>query len=274
MQATVHTDDGYLPMPAVVSQEVDNIVLLYGSSTDEQWRALAFQVNQTNRRVQQYDQLPTLNPGGTLDFGFLGEDGHSQDVSQPGKDVLRVADERNETIMEYGIAVKPSGVLVGVENPAGELVSGIQDADRLRGFSPLDASGNNPDFRDFGAAYAEHSHTDTALPTTALSPSPRQGLVRFDRDDNSQNTIYFGFYNAREDPAALDLLAWGQTYKVTNVSSPQVVRRMYRGEGYKRRVLTYGGLQNHSPKIPSEWKGNEVTITTGDVNSSLSGGGQ
>lgn len=260
-----------MPVPAVLSNEMDNIVVLYGNSSDNTWNALAFQVNQMNRRIDRVSNLPTLSPGGTLDFGYLGEDGHSQDVSSPGKDQLRVGDNREETITEFGLSVKPAGVLVGVENPADDAIAGIVDADRIRGYSPQ--ASNAQDFADFGSVNAQHTYTDTEVPTTATAPSPNQGHIRWDRADDDLNNTYVGFRNLREDDAPLEALTWGATYKVSVVKSSQVVRNMAFGDGYKRRVVTYGGLQNNSPKRPDAWKQGEITLTSDDALSALSNRG-
>lgn len=265
------TDEGYHPIPAVTSREGDNIVLLYGDSNDGEWNALAFKTNQINRRTQRVTNLPTLSPGGSLNFGFLGENGHSQDVSSPGKDQLRIGGNRNEMLVEYGVAVNPAGVLVGVENPADEPITGVIDADRLRGYAPDNT--NASDFSTFGSVRSSLTRTRRGTPTTALSASKEQGIFRFDRNEDDFNNIYFGFKNVREDDAPLEVLAHGAAYRVTAITDTQVVRDMVRGDGYTRRLATYGGLGNTKPKLPTKWRDGVVTITADAVRSAVSGTG-
>jgi len=271
MDATVQTEDGYLPIPAVVSKEIDNLAILYGDSNGDTWNALAFQINQINRRTHRVSNLPRLGPGESLDFGFLGENGHSSAVSDAGNDKLRIDSDRSETIVEYGIAIKPDGLLVGVENPAGETVTGVLDNDRLRGYEP-DAA-NSSDFEDFGSIRSETTHTAARVPTTALSETPHQGLVRFDKEEGQYNNTYFGFLNQREDEVSLEVVAHGVSYKVTPVTDTDTVRDIVYGNGHRRRVLTYGGLGNTSPKRPQGWRRGEVTLTADDTLAQLNGGG-
>lgn len=272
MPTPVQTDDGFHPIPAVVSEEVDNLAVVYGDSNEDSWKVLAFKVNQINRRTQRVTNLPRLAPGGTLDFGYLGENGHSQDVSDAGQDQLRIEDAQEETLMEFGVAVKPDGVLVGVQNPSGEEITGVQDSDRLRGYGPSNA--NSSDFEDFGALQSDVTYTERTIPTTALSETPSQGIVRFDQDEGNHNNTYFGFYNQRETDAELEVKVHGAAYKVSNVTDPQTVRDIYFGNGYRRRVLTYGGLQNYSPKRPQSWRSGEVTVNADDARAALNGGGR
>lgn len=271
MESVPYTDDGFVPIPAVLSREVDNIVLMFGSSSDETWKAHAFKVNQVNRRIERINNLPTLEPGGSLDFGYMGDDGHSQDVNSPGRDRLRVGDDRNETLVEYGIAVKPHGVLVGIENPADATVTGVIDADRLRGFAPQAANSN--DFNTYGSVRSESTHTDHGIPTTALSPTNQQGVFRFDKAEDERNNIYAGFYNTREDEASLEVVAHGAAYKVTHVDDTQVTRDMAFGDGYNRRVATYGGLANTRPRRPDSWLSGEAEITAAEARRAVAGGG-
>lgn len=275
MHANARTSDGFFPIPAVLSSELDNIALLSGSSDGNTWKAIAFKVNQVNRRTEYINNLPTLEPGGTLDFGFLGENGHSEDsnVSDPGNDQLRISDNEDETLVEYGISVKPSGVLVGVQNPANADITGIQDTDRLRGW---DASSTNADnFSDFGAVRSDYTQTENGVPTTALSPSTTQGIFRFDKSDDRNNT-YFGFRSLREDDAPLEVAAHGLAYKVTPILDPNDARDVVFGNGVPRRVVTYGGLDNTKASRPDVYQDAEITITGQDARNGLSqsiGGG-
>lgn len=272
MQATVQTETGLLPIPSVISQEMDNIAVLYGDSDDDSWKAVALKVNQINRRIDYINNLPDLDPGGTLDFGFFGEDGHSDAVSSPGQDQLRIESDVSQTLMEYGIGIEPDGVQVAVENPSGELVTGVQDADRLRGYQPEAA--NSSDFNDFGSVLSDHTMLPSGIPTTALSETPQQGLVRFDQSSDVHNNIYFGFRNTRENTVSLSATAWGATYRVTPVQDQQTAKDVVFGSnGIRRRVLTYGGLTNTAPNRPTEWKRGEVTLTGSDAINAVSGGG-
>lgn len=264
MSASNEYASDYKGILDVLSREMDNIVLLTGDSNNNEFRVWAFSINQVNRRAEYITNLPDLSPGSTLSLGYFGENGHSEDsnVSDAGDDLLRIEDFHDETIEEFGIAVEPDDVLVGAENPPGAPILGVQGG-RARGF---DAD----DFSNRGAVRSQFTRTVNGLPTTALSATDEQGLIRIDSADNGRNRTYVGFKNVGEQTAPLQATVYGNTYRVTNVTDSQVIRDMLFGDGYKRRVLTWGGIKNQNPNIPDAWSGLEVSGD--DIRNALGGG--
>lgn len=259
----VHASTGYEPFNVITrvqSRETDNIALLYGRNRSNSWQAIGLKVNQVARRIERISNLPTLAPGEELDLGYFGEQGHEQDVNVPGDDRLRIGDDYDEMLIEYGIGVRPSGVLVAVESPSDALIAGLVD-DRTRGYDASGGGKSNLD--DFASVRSEHTVTPQGIPTTALSPTPEQGLFRVDTENDGTNPMRFGFVNHREDDAPLEALAYGATYRVSAITDPQTVRDMVFGNGIRRRVVTYGGLENDRPNLPPEWEPGVVEV---DVN--------
>lgn len=259
----------YPAITDVQSRETHNLVLLYSSSTGNEWRALAFQTNQTLRRTEYVDEVSTLDAGDSLDFGMLQEDGHEVTVSgsDASADRLRVADQRDETLVEYGIAVDGGDagddIHVGIENPTGSLITGLQ-GERTRGFDAEDLADN-------GFVRADHTVSEDGLPTTALSAGPDQGVIRFDSDENGHNPTRIGLHNAGDVTVTPSVYAVGATYRVTNVTDESTIRDMVWGRNVNRRVLTYGGLDNSSPNLPDAWRDGRVTLTSGEVQDVLRG---
>ena len=244
----------------VTSEENHNIALLYSSTSGNQWRAMAFQTNITIRRTEWISEVTTLDAGDSLAFGMLQEDGHSATASadpESRDDRLRVDDQRGETLVEYGIGVEPDGVLVGVENPSGSYITGVQ-GDRARGF-------DEETLQDFGSVKSDATITANGIPTTAASSTPEQGVVRMDSDDNGLNPTRVAFHNDTDGTVTVDVTVMGLTYHVTPVTDSATVRDIVYGRGHNRRVLTYGGFDNTSPNVPQDWRDGRVTMTSDDA---------
>lgn len=250
----------YRSINEVLSEELDNLVLLYGNSQDDLFNALGFRIIRTQRRIERLTQTFTLaangNAGDSLDFGRLGENGHAQDVSNPGDDILQVFEDRERSLLEWGISVDVDGVLTGVESPSGKPVLGVSDAsNRTRGWDP-------EEFDSYGAVLSDYTRADAPdpIPTTALSPSHDQGLFRIDSDESGRNSMRFAFLNTTGSQVTVDITAIGKRYVVTPIKDEQTLRQMVRGEGVKRRLATWGGLGNTSPNLPSPWFDYRVTL--------------
>lgn len=256
--ADTHANNGYdSPYRAiqdVTNDEFSNLVLLYSDSQESAYRALAFQVTRTHRRIERLTTEPTLaadgNAGDTLDFGYLGENGHQSDVSDPGDEILQVFSDRERTIIEYGISVEPDGVLVGVQTPGNVNVFGVADsANRARGYG-VDNLGQ------FGAIDSQYTRTDTPdeVPTTALSTNPDQGIMRIDSDEDGRNPIRLALSNTTASQETVSIEAVGTSYEVRPVTNQQKVRDMVVGKGYDARVVTWGGEANLNPNLPQDWR--------------------
>jgi hypothetical protein len=260
------TDSGVTQHPFEVitdvqSRETDNLALLFGRNQTNAYQAIGLKISRVNRRIERITNLPTLGPGEELDLGFLGEQGHEQDVATPGDDKLRIDDDFDEMLVEYGIGFRPSGVLVAVESPSDSLISGIV-GDRTRGYDAT--GGGKSNLEDFASVRSEHTVTEEGIPTTALSPTPNQGLFRIDTENDGTNPMRFGFKSHREDDAPLEALAYGATYRVTPITDRQAVEDMVYGNQMRRRVVTYGGIENERPNIPPEWEESVVILGSED----------
>lgn len=246
------------PFPAiqdVTSRELDNLVLLYQGPQNRSVRALGFRILRSVRRRETVENEPTLQPDGdqgdTLDFGYFGENGHSEVVTSAGDEVFRVDNERSSTIIEYGFEVEPDGVQVSVETADGSTVFGLREgADRARGFGPSD-------FSLRGSILSDLTRTTTRdgdeVPTTALAGSRRQGLFRIDSDENGLNRFRFAFSNTTGNAVDVGVTAKGQTYHVQPVEDRETVLDMVSKGGTPARVVTWGGFTNSSPNLPREW---------------------
>jgi len=258
----------------VVSRKMDNLVVLYSDSTDHQYKALAFQINQAVRRSEYISNLPSISDGGYLDFGYFGEQGHSGDtnvgVGGAGNDKLRVAYRVDEVIEEWGLAVQPDDFMLGVANPSGSNIIGVEsgnDPDRARGWSADPSQPNNVGVR--GSVRSQWTRTPSGIPTTAASTDPStQGLIRWDSDPDGDNELYTAYQNLSNTTQTPTVVAMGMRYHVVNVQDEQKVRRMLNGD-ISRRVVQYGGFDNYSPNIPPSWKGNEVTVDEQQVRGAI-----
>lgn len=251
---TNHYDSEFSAITDVQSQPFHNLVVLYGSTQSDEVQALALRATMPVRRTERISDVVTLADGGSAGFGMLQSNGFEslQTIAiDPSRDRLRVDGGRDETLVEWGLAVEEDDVYVGVENPSDVIVEGVQ-GDRRRG---LDAG----DLDDHGVL-SQLTRTTRNLPTTALSTKPTQGLVRIDSKEDGTNPTRVGFYNDSGGQVSVNVLAHGIAYRVEPVVDTETVRRMALGDGYNRRVLVWGGWENANPNIPRAWRSGIVQL--------------
>lgn len=238
----------------VVSGPQENIVLVYGNSSDNVYNAIAFQVVRSLRRIERVEDAFSLADDGTKPFGYFGENGFSADVSDAGDEVFRIEEDRATTVMEYGFAVPQDGVYVGVQSADDDAINGLRSGDeRDRGFSADDLPNRGGVLSDLTYVDSPSTSLDFQIPTTALSEQPNQGFVRVDSRTNGTNPFYFAFNNQSGGQVTVDVVGYGQTYDVRPIQQENVVKQLVAGEGFDRRILTYGGFDNTKPNLPDGW---------------------
>lgn len=245
----------------VTAQEGDNLVLLYGHSDSDTYRALGFQVTRGIRRIERMPVDITLAADTGIGFGTLTDSGHTQQGAN-GNDIFRIGENRDQTIEEYGIGVNVSGVdgselLVAYEGASGDPVIGVQgdDTDRARGFG-VDA------FPERGAVTADLTTIpDIDFPTTSLSPNPLdQGVIRIDSREDGRNTMRFGFHNSGTAEATISVFGIGMAYRVRQVTDTQTIKDMVTPGGVSARPVTWGGFDNTTPNLPRDWTDYTISV--------------
>jgi len=268
MQARNSYTSEYPAFIDVQNRENQNIVILYGSSTDNEWKAMAVQTNQIVRRRERAIDIQSIDDQGTLDFGMLQDTSsgiqHEEDTTtDPSQDILRIDGNKDETLAEYAIGVSETDVYVGIENAGSEILGLQGDRERTEsGVSDLDRHGIPSQLT---------LTNDHSLPTTALSPTPDQGDVRIDSDDNGRNPTRIGLFNDSGGTLNPDVVVHGAAYRVTHVADKGIVEDMAYGKGHNRRVLMWSGFENTSPNVPEPWKDGRITLTDEDARNILSG---
>lgn len=239
----------------------DNFVLVYGNSNKDTYNAIAFQIARAVRRVERITDAFSMNDNTAVDWGWFGENGFSQDVSDPGKELFRIAENRGSTIIEYGVAVPNDGVYVGVQLGDGDTVNGFREGDdRDRGIAGADLSQRAGVLSDHTYVDTPTTSTQDVIPTTAVSEAPNQGLIRLDSQERGPNRMYFAFDNQSGGNVAVDVIAHGMTYDIRPIQDEQTVKEMLRDRGYDARKLTWGGFGNQNPNLPTNWVGARVDI--------------
>lgn len=241
-----------------------NIVLVYGTSSDDTYKALAFQIVRSVRRIERVENTVTLADTATQSFGWVGENGFSVNTGSPGDEVFSIQDARDRTIVEYGFAVPQDGVYVAMETGDGAQVSGLRPGNLLS--RQLDA--DTIDTR--AGVLSDHTYVgtpassnDDPIPTTALSERPQQGMVRIDSEQDGANRFYFAFNNQSGGQVDIDIIGMGAAYDVRPIQDEQTVRAMLAGNGFDRRVLQYGGFDNTNPNLPRSWYNYAVDVGPG-----------
>lgn len=245
-------DASYPTIFDVASGNHTDLALVYGDSSKKTYSALAFQVVRGIRRFERVEGLLTLEDDESMEFGRVGEDGFSEDVSDPGSEVWRIDSQRSETVIEYTFAVPQDGVWVGLRTGDGDSLVGLREGDsRKRGFGASSLA-------ERGAVLSDHTYIDTpsaslddAIPTTALSPRRDQGIVRIDSREDGENPFRFAFHNESGDEVDIDITGVGMSYHVRPYTSDEDVTRVL--EDDDARLLTYGGFGNTNPNLPTDW---------------------
>lgn len=250
----------------VTADPQDLLAVVYGNSNANTYNALAFQVVRSVRRVERVEGLFSLNDNGTKEFGYVGESGFSADVSSPGTELFAIDSERNSTLGEYGFAVQPDGVYVGVQTADGDSLTGFREgSERERGFSADDLPNRGGVLSEQTRAATPAPSIPEAIPTTALAPRPDQGLVRVDSRDDGPNRFFFAFNNQSGGSVNVDLTLYGATYDVRPIEDEATTRTILRGDDYSRRILNYGGFGNTNPNLPQTWYDYAVDIRRGEL---------
>jgi hypothetical protein len=264
---TVHT-----AITDVVSRPQDNVVLVYGNSSKDTYNAMAFQVIRAVRRIERVEQVTTLADDGTLEFGYLGENGHSRTTSTPGDDVFAIESDRGSTLVEYGFAVPQDGVYVGLQTGDGDTVNGLTENDeRDRGLGADDLPQRGGVLSDLTRVDTPSATLEEPIPTTALSERQDQGVFRIDSEQNGDNPFRFAFNNQSGGQVDVDVTGMGVTYDVRPIEDTDVVKDMLAGNGYNRRVIQYGAFGNTNPNIPREWFNYRASVGPGELTAGVSG---
>lgn len=248
----------------VTSPHLSNLCMVFGAGSNTRMQALGFYVDRTVRRHERIQNPPTVPANDSLDFGKFVENGHTADpaVASAGTDLFSIQNNRETTIEEISLAVNNDGILAGAAVGDSE-VTALDGTDRARGFGA-------DDLVEYGGVRAELTRTtDTEadeypVPTTALSPSVDQGLLRFDAEQAGNNPFYWGFYNTTGADVDLDAYAVGARYKVTVVENDSAVRRMLNGDA-PCRVVQHGSFSLDNPNLPRAWAENTIAIRGGEL---------
>lgn len=253
----------YPSITDVLSPKLSNLVVVFGGTTGTTLQAVGFNVARVVRRHQRVPYATALAGEESLDFGKFGENGHANDdaVDDPGSDIFRIEENRENTIEELGFAVNNPGVLVGAAVGESE-ISALEGTARSRGFGP-------DDFESYGAVRSELTYTGNGdeqypMPTTALSVTDQQGLVRVDSEESGANPFYFAFNNTTTGGVELDVYAIGTRYQVSLMDNPGLVDGIIAGEE-PGRVVQHGGWGNTNPNLPRSWNNAMVDYTTTDL---------
>jgi len=258
-----HSYDSTIPaITDVLSRPQDRIALVFGSSRDGEYNALAFHINRAVRRIERAEDVITLADGDTAGFGYVTPNGLSSDGAD-GDDVFRVDADRAKTIVEYGFAIPQTGVYAGIQTGDGDDVNGITEgSDRDRGF--------NADNLPQQGVLSDHTSLDIPpgtlteeIPTTALSATLDHGLVRIDSKQSGDNPFYFGFNNQSGGQVTVDITGYGHAYEVEPIRDAAVVKDTV--QSGNRKVINYGGLGNTNPNLPSDWQNYKTTVGASEL---------
>lgn len=268
-----HTYDAEFPaITEVVSEPHTLLGLVYGNSRKGTYNAMAFQVTRSIRRVERVTDSFTLNDNELQEFGYFGENGFSREVSNPGTEVWEIESERENTIAEFGFAVPQDGVWVGMQAGDGSNINGLREgSEQNRGWSASDLKDRGGVLSDMTYIDSPTVTNDYPMPTTALATRHHQGLVRIDSRENGPNRFRFAFDNESGGQVTVDMIGYGQAYDVRQIQDETVVRDIISGNGYNRRLLTYGGFENSKPNLPEGWYENRVELDPGELTPGVSG---
>lgn len=256
----------YPAITEVVSGPQELISLVYGNSSTGVYTGLSFQVLRTQRRIERIRQQFTINDNATAGFGWFGTGGFSQNVTSPGTELFEIRADRDTTIAEWGFSVLNDGVYVALQNGDGDTING------LRGGNQRDRDQTPDNINDYGGVLSDYTHTDSPtttttdeLATTALAEDHRQGVIRIDSEQNGANRFRFAFNNQSGGQINLDLFGYGYTYDVRVIEDESTAKEILAGDGYDRRVLTYGGFDNTNPNLPKDWNDYKFNVGEGEL---------
>ncbi len=239
------------PITDELLSEQDNLLLCFPVSTaegDTAFKVNAFRIGTSNYLFKEIDNLPTLKPrgedGSILEIGRLGTHGHQNDetIDDPGDSIFRIRSDRPLYIYHFGLGLKPDGVRLYLENPAGDLVDGLQYDVRAKsddnfGFYPSEMMGYMP---------------------------PSKIAEQFKIHDI---TIHLGLRNNRSQSIKPLMSLVGKSYELMPIKNKNMIEEFIMR---KRPVTikTFGSMITSGVSLPTKWP-ESVRITDDWLNDKI-----
>jgi len=203
--------------------------------TELQFKTIVFRIAGSTPLIMEYDKIGYINPGGKLDYNYLGYDGFGL-----GDDMLTIDDTvpgYTWKIYHFCIGVKPSFIRVYWQVPRGEkqmswiygtwIVSPGVDYDYFDGYmSPYDE------------------------PTDAAEFVLFHGL-----------SLAFAFYNNGPYRAKPIIKIQGATYDVQPIKDEEIIRKVFRKELPSKFIYVPRGMRPVRIEYPRAWTEYVFSIT-------------
>lgn len=182
-------------------------------------RAYFFKVTKEQRLYWEYTQLPSIGAGNNLNFGYLGENGHPDDVNNPGDDIFRLEND-DFKVYHFGLGTDQSDLRVYEK---------VAPSNPNRAFDHSNQDEPNPQEPSTFGFYTGNNITDQ------YDPENVSERIAF-RNAQRGRLLQWGFYAESNLSAAdTDLVFTGRTYQLRPVLDPQEQNRMLE-ENARRRA--------------------------------------
>lgn len=197
-----------------------------------------------DRFIYKYSGLEQMDDGDTLEFDYLGEDGHGS-----GDDILRI-EQDDWHVMHFGYAPEESDLKIWESTPV-----------MRHGGTAIDR--HNPD--EFAQVGDDFDYIDGNMIEDKYNPPEITERVSF-RNDSDGEFAQFGFENdSGEEIAEADNILWltGASYKLMPVMDGDRRKDIIR-ESFKKPKdreiqianITVGGIYDYrmGEAIPDDWQ--------------------
>lgn len=201
----------------------------------EKMGAFSFVVTRSAPLVREYFEMEELEPGEKIDTDKIGEKGHAQQVSDAGDNIFEIDTTRHPWMLYHiGMAWRPDDMRIYWENPNNELLHGWSVDTKVKVG------------KDKGFVWSQDTRKDgdRFTPTTEL-----ESIIA------PKITPFIGFENRNENTVKPTLYVYGRCYDVLpiNRESVEEAKRVALGDGYRRKLWSYGPLKMSTPTVHDYW---------------------
>jgi len=213
--------------------EDDMLLVLSFPTTGDEIEAYSLLIKRSNPISKDYTEMLEIPSGGTVDTDKLGENGHADQVADPGDNVFRIVEEKDKKrIYHFGQLWEPDDLKIWWENPADQLIQGFT---RTTAVSVGD---------DEGYIWSDHTKYGPKMPSTEMETFSLPGV-----------TPFIGFQNSSTRTQKPVGYFYGKAYKVEVINAVDMdkAKDIALGIGYKRTLKSFGPLGAYSISLPEEW---------------------
>lgn len=226
----------------------NRLVVTYPKSKSET-AAYAMAIERSTRFSAVYNQITEMADGDTINLSYIGRDGLSEDVSDPGQRILKINDSKYPYLAYHlGIAVTDQN-----DDPLEDVKVwfGVDQSEPEQGYESSTAIGVGSNYGFEWSQHTVHGQPFDTGTQKELIPSNAIEVIKW-----SGTALYLGLENNTGGIVTPKLHMYGKAYDVAvlNRYDMEMAKKALLGD-IPATVKSIGRLRDYSLSPPDEWKG-------------------